>query len=52
MEKINFEYYSLLQKNQLNEVLTQKSPLLNKKVRGYNGYKFRKNKFVEIYTRK
>jgi hypothetical protein len=31
MEKINFEYYSLLQRNQLNEVLTQKSPLLNKK---------------------
>ncbi|HCJ8466402.1 TPA: hypothetical protein NV714_000075 [Escherichia coli] len=32
MEKINFEYYSLLQRNQLNEVLTQKSPLLTKKV--------------------
>lgn len=31
MEKINFEYYSLLQRNQLNEVLTQKSPLLTKK---------------------
>lgn len=32
LEKINFEYYSLLQRNELNSVLLEKNSLLNKKV--------------------